>query len=387
MPETFDIIVIGAGPAGLSATLRLLKSGQKPSVLLVDKAVPWERPVVCAEGVWCDPLREVVKVRPEWIRLYISNAVLHSPNGATVTYFAKDAGCILNRPAMQADLARQCAALGATARYDRRVIDIGEEENGRRAVRFGDGSIATAGVVIDASGPISPLGKREKISWKPADLEPAYFAVAENTGISTDSIHVYLGREIAPGGYAWAFPRDKTTANVGLAIGKACRGKVDIRKLLETFCAKTFPDAHILRHFAGAIPCETGPQTIAVSRLLKAGDAASTVNPVSRSGIVEAMVSGACAADFGLRMLSADSARQAASLCREYQKAWHEAIGKKHAKLSRVKGSLLKIPDSDYNRAFSALSAVPQDKLTTTKIIRLSLGRFPRLVWAMRHLM
>jgi flavin-dependent dehydrogenase len=115
MPETYDAIVIGAGPAGLNATLHLLKARPRPSVLLVDKQMPWERPIACAEGVWCEPLHEAIRVKKEWIRLYISKVVLHSPNDTKITYFDKDKGCIINRPLMQSDMASQCVERGATA--------------------------------------------------------------------------------------------------------------------------------------------------------------------------------------------------------------------------------------------------------------------------------
>jgi digeranylgeranylglycerophospholipid reductase len=387
MPDIFDAIVIGAGPAGLNAALHLLKSRPKPTVLLVDKLKPWEKPIACAEGVWCEPLNEAIPVKKEWVRLYISKAVLHSPDGTAVTYFDKDKGCIINRPLMQRDLASQCVEQGATAWFNCRAIHVGPDNGFGRDVTFDNGTTASGKVVIDASGPLSSFGKNEKITRKPPDLEPAYFGIAENTGIEKDAIHVYLGRQVAPGGYAWAFPRQDSTANVGLVVARKAAGKIDIKKLLDSFVKKNFPGADLVHHYAGAIPCEAGPLPLALPRLFKAGDAASTVNPLSRAGITEALYSGGLAGEFGLAMLHAASPGRVTEICLEYQEAWLDKIGKKHGKLSRVKESLSKIPDTDYNKAFAALSAIPQDKLTISKIIGLSLGRFPSLVFAMRHLM
>jgi flavin-dependent dehydrogenase len=288
---------------------------------------------------------------------------------------------------MQRDMALQCEAMGAEVRCNRKVVEIGLEIDGRRSVRFSDGQSVTAGVVIDASGPVSGFGKREKISWKPLDLEPAYFAVAENIPIENDAVHVYLGKGIAPGGYAWAFPRENGTANAGIVVGKTFGGKVNIRDLLESFLKRDFPKAKVLRYFAGTIPCESGKAAISAGRLLKAGDAASAINPISRAGIVEALVSGGLAGDFALSMLSAKSQRQMNIVCKDYGYAWQEKMGKAHGKLSRAKGALLKVPDGDYDRAFKVLKGIPQKKLAMSKIIGLSLGRFPRLVWAIRHLM
>jgi digeranylgeranylglycerophospholipid reductase len=387
MPTTYDAIVIGAGPAGLNAALHLLKARPRPSVLLVDKQVPWEKPIACAEGVWCEPFTEAIRIKREWIRLYISTVVLHSPGGMKVAYVDKDKGCIINRALMQNDMAARCIESGAVARYDSRVVEVGPDNGSGREVLFSSGAKATGRIVIDASGPVSSFGKKEKIQSKPPDLEPAYFAIAENTGIEKDAIHVYLGREIAPGGYAWAFPREDSTANVGLVVGSAFKGKIDIKKLLGSFVRNNFPGSNIIRRFAGTIPCEAAAAPIALPRLFKAGDAASTVNPLLRAGITEALFSGGLAGEFGIAMLHAASGRQINDICGEYQDAWRDRIGKRHVKLSLVKKTLARVPDGDYNRAFGALNAVSPDRLTITKIIRLSLGRFPRLVFAMRHLM
>jgi len=68
-------------------------------------------------------------------------------------------------------------------------------------------------------------------------------------------------------------------------------------------------------------------------------------------------------------------------------KAWDKKRGNRHEKLARVKSSLAQVPDADYNAAALALARIPQDDITMSKIFRTALGRFPRLVWALRHLM
>jgi digeranylgeranylglycerophospholipid reductase len=386
MPDIFDIIVIGAGPAGLSAVLSALAAKPKPSVLLVDKLVPWENPIACAEGVWTDQLFAAIDVKPEWVRFKISKLILHSADGSSVTHFAKEAGCIINRQRMQADMAAQCRALGAEIRLNTRVAGIAPEARSLREVRFTNGTAVSGRTVIDASGPIAGFGKNEKITWKPPDLDPAYFAIVENANLATDEIHVYLGSKAVPGGYAWAFPRENGAANIGLVIGSSFRGSVDIRKLLDSLLAAHFPGVTVVRRHAGAIPCGGKPLPIAVSRFVKAGDAASMVNPFSRAGIMEAVISGKMAGRCACAMLAEDSPGKILAACRDYQKRWLKALGKKQERLAKAKDELFRIPDADYNEAFAALSKVPPDKRSISKIIGLSLGRFPRLAFAMRHL-
>jgi len=54
MLSQYDIVIIGAGPAGLSAGLKVLSAKPRPSVLIVDKIVPWEKPIACAKA--CGPI-------------------------------------------------------------------------------------------------------------------------------------------------------------------------------------------------------------------------------------------------------------------------------------------------------------------------------------------
>jgi flavin-dependent dehydrogenase len=99
------------------------------------------------------------------------------------------------------------------------------------------------------------------------------------------------------------------------------------------------------------------------------------------------MISGGLAGDFALKMLGSQTNRDVKTLCADYEKAWHEACGKIHCKLARVKTSLQKVPDEDYENAAKTLSKIPEHQLTMSTIFKMSLGRFPRLVWAIRHLM
>ena len=98
-------------------------------------------------------------------------------DGSTISHTAQNAGCIIDRAKMQADMANECKSLGAELRLNSQVADVGPLDQSMRTVRFVDGSVLQARVVIDASGPVAGLGKHDKLAWKPADLEPAFFVV------------------------------------------------------------------------------------------------------------------------------------------------------------------------------------------------------------------
>jgi digeranylgeranylglycerophospholipid reductase len=383
--DFYDIVIIGAGPAGLNAGMHLI--GSKASILLVDKITPWDQPIQCAEGVGRLGFGEALKIRKSWIRQEIWSACYHTPDGSTVNYFDKNGGYIINRSLMQKDMAEEISNSGIECAFNMRISSVSKPQNGIRTIQFSNNLSTTAKIVIDASGPAAGFGKDEKITFKPQDLEPAYFVVAENVKVELDRVHIYISSQFAPGGYAWVFPRDEGTANIGIVIGKKYVKDVNLKTLLDSFLNAFFPEIKIIRRFAGSIPCHHKKGPIAVAGLIKAGDSASTINPISRAGISEALLCGSLAAGCALKMLDAKHTWETSRAIRQYENLWEKHRGKRHSKLSRVKNALISVPDSDYNAAAHALSAVPQNDLTMSKIFRASLGRFPRLVWAMRHLM
>ncbi len=385
MQEYYDIIIIGAGPAGLSAGLHASNGTTRRAILLIDKIAPWEHTIQCAEAVGRRGFEEAIAVRPNWVRQGIGKASFHAPDGVEVIYTDKNGGYIIDRAAMQRDIADDLARRGVTSRFGCAVTRVSGMKNFRRIVGFADGSAVCGRVVIDAAGPIAGLGREDSFTRKPPDLEPAYFALAEGLSLPADTVHIYMSREFAPGGYAWAFPRGKS-ANIGIVIGSAFKGKVNIRRLLDAFLQHHFREASIIKYYAGTIPCAAGRAKMALPGFLKAGDAASTVNPISRSGITEALVCGELAGSHAVRMLEASGEREMQKIAVAYEAAWRKKRGRRHEKLSRVKPAFADVPDEDYNAATAALSGLGPDKLTMFRIFKAALGRFPRLLWGLRHM-
>ena len=119
----FDVIIVGAGPAGLSAGRELLRK-QCTDVLLLDKVAPWEHPIPCAEGVGKLGFNEAGPVSPAWIRHEITNATFHAPGGGTIEYRDKNGGYIIDRALMQHDIAQELVAGGVSADFSCRVGSV-----------------------------------------------------------------------------------------------------------------------------------------------------------------------------------------------------------------------------------------------------------------------
>lgn len=394
LPE-YDFAVLGAGPAGLLAalTLALANHGKRTpreySIALLDKRDPWREPVSCAEAVSAQGLREVVpKVEPAWVREPIDGVVFISPNGTRVTFSKPGSGLLIDRALMHRNLAEEGRRLGVHCNFRARVLAVSRYVDGRRVVKY-DGDTPgelKAKVVIDASGPGAGFGQGEAIVQGDFDVEPALFALVRGLEYPVNYIQMFFGRNYAPGGYAWLFPRDKHVANVGLVIGKRFAKEAPARKAMTRFLEKVYPGATVETLTGGAIPCGYTHQPLAVENLFKAGDSANMVNPISRAGILEAMKGGQLAARAALEVIGLGSESEKAPHYRAYKERWDAAYGNANLRIHKAKGAFMDVADATFDRAAGSLARIPADKVTMGRIFLTTLWTTPSLIWKMRSL-
>lgn len=374
LPTTCDILVVGAGPAGLSAAIAAKERGAS-SVVLLDGRDPWREPVSCAEGVRESAFLKWSPIDPTpWKRQQITGCIFGT-EGASFRWESPDnAGWIVDRSGYHAGLAARCHELGVACHFRARVQSVGPvESDGFRQVVCGeDGAVRVrARRVVDAAGPGSSIGRDEGMASGKDDLETAAFALVEGLAQPVDAIQLWLHPTYSPGGYAWIFPRDERVANVGVVVGRGA--PISSRKGLEIFLETLSPgSSKTARIRGGAIPNGFGGGVIARRGIFKAGDAAGMVNAISRGGIVESLCAGRLAGEHAVASLSSpiEAGREEAA----YRRDWMRAFGNRQRWASRLKRAIHRIPVKVLQSTFRRLAKEPGGHITWTTAGRAVLG-------------
>jgi len=382
MKSRYDVVVVGGGPAGSCAARRAAESGA--SVLLLEKDREIGLPVRCAEGVTAADLAEFVKVKPAWIAASVNRARFFAPDGTVVESNPPgDKGYVLHRKLFDADLAAMAADAGAEVLTKARVSGLILDDGFVRGVQFehlGRETAVSSAVVIGADGVESRVGRWAGLDTRtpPEDIASCVQMTLGGIKIDEDTAEFHFGEIVAPGGYAWVFPKGRSSANVGMGIPiRGCRIRKPI-EWLKAFVERRYPNASVLTLVAGGVPLCPPPGDIVADGLMLAGDAAHQADPISGGGILYAMKAGGMAGETAaLAARSGDASKKALSA---YAKAWRNSTGKSLEQRYRFKQVLMSLTDDDVNKMAVTLLRIPPEERTAYQIFKAGLTKHPKLL-------
>ena len=387
--KEYDAIVCGAGPAGLMAACTLGRlTGTARRILLLDKKAPWKEPIFCAEAVSADRLAALWPIDPAFVRGRLSGIYFTSPKRYRAEFYSKNCGLILNRALFHKSIADAAQNHGVECHFDTLIHKLERTESGWnvQVSQEGEAVTLTAKTIIDASGPSCRLTRNipclEGIETGDTDLESGIFAVADGIKHSPEHIELFFGSEFQDG-YGWIFPRDGKEVNIGFVLGKSVKNGEPLRQKLMNFIAKNYPEATVKAVYGGMIACGQSDKPLAKCGLFKAGDAASCVNPISRSGIVESLLSGKIAAEAVDQWLK-DGGENRAAIEEATLTRWMKALGKNHLQIANAKAGFNSITDEQFDKAAKRLSRLPREKQTLIRIFWNVLWSCPSVIWKMR---
>ncbi|TGC07028.1 geranylgeranyl reductase family protein [Methanolobus halotolerans] len=391
MKDYYDIVVVGAGPAGSVAAKSAAKKGL--SVLLIEKRQEIGDPVRCAEGVSKVWLRKHINPDSRWICADVKGSRIFSPDGSMIEMAEEvaggEVGYVLERKLFDRALAYESAEAGAEIFVKTRATGLIIEDDFVRGVKVmhqGEEHDIRCKIVIGADGIESKIGRWAGIdtSLKPADIETCAQFLMSGTGIDQDYCYFYLGNEVAPAGYIWIFPKGKDLANVGIGILGSKSGEKTVIQYLEDFVADKFPDARILEIDVGGVPVSGSIERTTANGLILVGDAARQSDPITGGGIINAMEAGKLAGEVAYNAISVGDVSVAK--LNEYEKKWRSTIGIEIDNSLIVKNVFIKFTDKELNGLAHSLKGF---NFSTMSLIDLLYALFKanrKLLWDLRVL-
>lgn len=291
--ERCDILIVGAGPAGAAAALRLAVAGR--DVLLVEKE-PLPRDKLCA-GMLTPKSCTLLHGRLAELGLELPDGLL-TPLDRRVRYHLRNRQLCETRlghdlvitPRREFDHALVKAAVAAGTRLCDHAGRVAIESAEATRVTLADGTEIAYERVIAADGALS----RSRRLVAPAYSAGGFCLEAVSPWSRPDDRITRLFFGCCPYGYGWVFPAaDRVVVGIGGMQPGLGHWRTFVAMLADLDIPVTVPPTP-----RGAfVPFGPPPTRATAGRLLLAGDAAGLVNPATGEGICHALASGLAAAD------------------------------------------------------------------------------------------
>jgi digeranylgeranylglycerophospholipid reductase len=379
--ERVDVCVVGGGPAGLIAAREAAAAGLE--VLLVERDRAIGAPVRCGEGVGSRGLGEFIS--PEgasWVSRRITRVIFWAPDGTEVRVAEGDVGYILDRSRFEPALAAEAGSAGAAIRVGTEATAMTRYGN-RWRVRLqgarGDGEI-DARIVMAADGVETLVARWAGLDTRvpSRDMESCAQYVVSGIDFDPDAIYLHFGDAVAPGGYAWIFPKSEGVANVGLGVVALRADKRPARAWLDDYMRRHFPGGTITGYTVGGVIVHPTIKRTYTDGLMVVGDAAHMVNPLSGGGIVNAMKAGRIAARVAARAFAANDT--SAAFLSTYHAEWMALLGEDHLRYYRLKEAISKFDDAFLNRLARTVNDISPQRRTLGRIFASALVHHPSLI-------
>jgi digeranylgeranylglycerophospholipid reductase len=334
--KTYDVLIIGAGPAGGSAAKRCGELGLS-TILLEEHKIIGE-PLHCGECVsqiCLDKLGDipnsVIAKKVKGIKLYFPKNKIH---------YVDEKGAVVHKEKFEQWIIKTAKKAGAQIRLNTKVTTLKKLKN-HWIVSTNNSRLKEikTKLIIDGSGAQAVTSNLMGYNKKFDIVMGLQYKIEDIP--QTDYLDFYLLPDYAPHGYLWMIPKEDGSANVGLVTIDGSK----LKPLLDKFVKlKGWDKKNVTKVFGGPIPASGPVKNTVNDGLMLIGDAAGFTSPLFEGGTHLGIQSGLFAAKVAKKSIK--NKDYSKKVLKEYYHLWHNEFPK-YNKLVKGKDDIYSLSNKE----------------------------------------
>lgn len=347
MSNLYDVIVVGAGPAGATAATVAAQQGAR--VLLLEEHTQIGHPIQCTGLLSARGWRRARLPRSLVVR-EITGVRAYTPDGAFIDLGGERVRAyVIDRDRLDQQLVARAAQRGVEVRTGVRAMLLEAYEQNQRVLWVqapqGSKERLRAPVIIGADGAHSLIAQQAGLP-RPQKSLLGLQAVIQYQAPRSDFVEVFFGERW--GFFGWAVPERDGCARVGLATERLRQAKQSFEQLRAERCL----GGKILCYQSGIIPIGLPERTVA-DGVLTVGDAAGQAKPTSGGGIYTGMLCGKIAGEVAAKAaLQRDATMR---VLHEYEVRWRAKLARELTLGLQAQQILTQLSDAQLTQLFKLL--------------------------------
>jgi len=366
----YDIVIIGAGPAGCIAAREAKMLDSDLNVLLLEEHYNIGEPMQCAGLISVDGFKKLnLKIPKSCILNTVRGAIFYAPNSTSFKIKSKkEMARVIDRRIFDKYLAELAIKEGVKLELGHKVTDI--DYSNKNMKNFVKLSIKTddkkediyTKIIIDAEGIKGKLLKQCGFS-PPKKTLPAIQLEMSNVNIEdSEVVELFFGKNISPGFFAYFIPTSENSARIEVASKRNNTYNYLVHFLKKHSVIKDrIKNANILEVLGGSIITGGPIKKTYSNNIMLVGDAAGQVKATTGGGVIMGGLCSKIAAKIAVESILKNDF--SAKFLKKYDRLWRNNYEREFKIMNLTRNIINIMPDLMFNELFKTINDFSITKL------------------------